>query len=200
MLGLLLCPWTWAIHTKDYYSAMERNELSVHSTLGGIATQLYWVKISQYQKAIGYILYDSIYITLSKWQNQRDGKQNGNRPWGTEWSRAKANRVLPRECTGHRKQPLPTTQGMTVYMDITRCSILNQIDYIICSQRWRGSIQSAKPRPGADCGSDHELLMAKFRLKLKKVGKTPESAYNSGDLGSMPGSGRCPGEGNGNPL
>ena len=32
--------------------------------------------------------------------------------------------------------------------------------------------QSAKTRPGADCGSDHELLIAKFRLKLKKVGKT----------------------------
>ena len=48
----------------------------------------------------------------------------------------------------------------------------NQIDYIICSQRWRSSIQSAKARPGADCGSDHELLIAKFRLKLKKVGKT----------------------------
>ena len=48
----------------------------------------------------------------------------------------------------------------------------NQIDYIICSQRWRSSIQSAKTRPGADCGSDHELLIAKFRLKLKKVGKT----------------------------
>ena len=48
----------------------------------------------------------------------------------------------------------------------------NQIDYIICSQRWRSSIQSAKRRPGADCGSDHELLLAKFRLKLKKVGKT----------------------------
>ena len=43
----------------------------------------------------------------------------------------------------------------------------NQIDYILCSQRWRGSIQSAKTRPGADCGSDHELLIAKFRLKLK---------------------------------
>ena len=38
--------------------------------------------------------------------------------------------------------------------------------------RWRSSIQSAKIRPGADCGSDHELLIAKFRLKLKKVGKT----------------------------
>ena len=48
----------------------------------------------------------------------------------------------------------------------------NQIDYILCSQRWRSSIQSAKIRQGADCGSDHELLIAKFRLKLKKVGKT----------------------------
>ena len=38
--------------------------------------------------------------------------------------------------------------------------------------RWRSSIQSAKTRPGADCGSDHELLIAKFRLKLMKRGKT----------------------------
>jgi len=36
----------------------------------------------------------------------------------------------------------------------------------------RSSIQSTKTRPGADCGSDHELLIAKFRFKLKKVGKT----------------------------
>ena len=53
----------------------------------------------------------------------------------------------------------------------------NQIDYILCSQRWRSSIKSAKKkkkkkRLGVDCGSDHELLIAKFRLKLKKVGKT----------------------------
>ena len=48
----------------------------------------------------------------------------------------------------------------------------NQVDYILCSQSWRSSIQSAKTRPGAGCGSDHELLIAKFRLKLKKVGKT----------------------------
>ena len=47
----------------------------------------------------------------------------------------------------------------------------NQIDYILCNQRWRSSIQSAKTIPGADCGSDHELLIAKFRLKLKNVGK-----------------------------
>ena len=48
----------------------------------------------------------------------------------------------------------------------------NQIDYILCRRRWRSSKQSAKARPGADCGSYHELLIAKFRLKLKKVGKT----------------------------
>ena len=48
----------------------------------------------------------------------------------------------------------------------------NQIGYILCSQRWRSSIQSAKTRLGADCGSHHELLIEKFRLKLKQVGKT----------------------------
>ena len=48
----------------------------------------------------------------------------------------------------------------------------NQIDYILCSQRWRSSIQSTKTRPGADCGADHELLITKVRLILKKVEKT----------------------------
>ena len=48
----------------------------------------------------------------------------------------------------------------------------NQIDYILFSQRWKSSIQSAKTKPRADCGSYHEFLVAKFRLKLKKVGTT----------------------------
>ena len=60
----------------------------------------------------------------------------------------------------------------------------NQTDYILCSQRWRSSIQSAKTRPGADCGSDQELLIAKFRLKLKKVGKTTRPF--SYDLNQIP--------------
>ena len=59
----------------------------------------------------------------------------------------------------------------TLHMDITRWSTLKSIDYILCSQRWRSSIQSTQTRLGADCGSDHELI-AKFRVKLKKVGKT----------------------------
>ena len=48
----------------------------------------------------------------------------------------------------------------------------NQIYYILCSQRWGSSIQSAKTRPGNDCGSDHQLLIVKFIFQLKKVGKT----------------------------
>ena len=61
---------------------------------------------------------------------------------------------------------------MTQHTDITRWSTPKSVDYILCSQRWRSSIQLAKTRLAADCGSDHELFIAKFRLKLKKVGKT----------------------------
>ena len=67
--------------------------------------------------------------------------------------------------------PLLTTQETTVCMDITRQSIL-KLDWLYSLQpKTRNSIQSAKARPGADCGSDHELLVTKFRLKVKKVGK-----------------------------
>ena len=53
------------------------------------------------------------------------------------------------------------------------------ITFFICSRRWRSCIQSEKIRPGADCGSDHQLLIAKFRLKLKKVRETTRPArYN----------------------
>ena len=91
-------------------------------------------------------------------------------PWSTEWSRAKANRILPREHTGHSKHPLPTTQEKILHMDITKWSIPKSYWLYLCSRRWKSSIQSAKTRPGADCASDYELLIAKFRLKLKKVG------------------------------
>ena len=108
------------------------------------------------------------------WWNTWSNRQI--QPWSTERSRAMAKRVLPREHTGHSKHPLPTTQGKTLHMDITRRSTsksgLIRADYILYSQRWRSSIQSAKISPGVDCGSDHGLLIAKFRLKLKKVGKT----------------------------
>ena len=79
-------------------------------------------------------------------------------------------------------------------MDITRWSTPNQIDYILYSQRWRSFIQSAKKKrkkkktkqnkTGADCDSDHELLIAKLRLKLKKVVKTTRPFRY--DLNQMP--------------
>ena len=60
----------------------------------------------------------------------------------------------------------------------------NQIDYILCSQKWRSSIQSTKTRMGTYCGSAHELLIAKFRPKLKKVGKTTRQCRY--DLNQIP--------------
>ena len=58
-------------------------------------------------------------------------------------------------------------------MDISKWSIPKS-DYILCRQRWKNSIQSVKTRPGADCSSDNEVLIATFRLKLKKVGTPPK--------------------------
>ena len=93
-------------------------------------------------------------------------------PSSKKWSRGKANRVLPGERTGHSKHPLATMQEKTLMHGHQPDSqYKNQIDYILCSQRWRSSTQSAKTRPGADCDSDHEFLIAKFRRKLKKVEK-----------------------------
>ena len=80
--------------------------------------------------------------------------------------------VLPRERTGHSSTLFQQHKRRLYTWTSPDGQYWNQIDYILCSWRWRGSIQSAKTRPGADCSSDHELLIDKFRLKLKKVGKT----------------------------
>ena len=55
--------------------------------------------------------------------------------------------------------------------DITRWSIPKSDGLYPLEAKIKKSTQSVKTRPGADCGSDHELLIAKFRLTLKKVGK-----------------------------
>ena len=108
-----------------------------------------------------------------KWKRRKSRDTWSNRqvwPWSIKWSKTKSNRVLPRECTGHNKHPLPTTQEMTLHMDINRWSLSNQIDYILycLRQRWRSSIQSAKTRSTADCGSDHDLLIANSGLNWRK--------------------------------
>ena len=90
----------------------------------------------------------------------------------TKWSRAKITEFCPKNTLVIANTLFPTTHKVTLNMDITRWFTRNQIDYILRSQRWKTSIQSAKIRPAADYDSDHELLIAKFRLKLKKVWKT----------------------------
>ena len=60
---------------------------------------------------------------MQKWEVKRYLDSREISPWSVKKSRAKANRVLPREQTGHSKHPLPTTQEMTVHMGITRWSI-----------------------------------------------------------------------------
>ena len=94
-------------------------------------------------------------------------------PWNAEWSRAKTNLEFCQENAlvvantlfqQHKRRLYTWTSADGQHR--------NQIDYILCSLRWKSSIQSIKTRLGADCGSDHELLIAKFRLKLKKMEKT----------------------------
>ena len=85
---------------------------------------------------------------------------------------AKTNRVLPRESTGHSKHPLPTTQEKTLYINITRWSILKSDWLYSLRLKVEKLYTVSKNKTGSYYGSDHELLIAKFRLKLKKVGKT----------------------------
>ena len=75
---------------------------------------------------------------------------------------------MPRESTGHSKQPLPTTQEKTLHIDITKIRFI----IFFAAKDGEALYSQQKTRPEADCGSDYELLIAKFRLKLKKVGKT----------------------------
>ena len=62
--------------------------------------------------------------------------------------------------------------------------IRNQIDYIMVPKRWQSSIQDVKTRPGADCGSDHQMLVCKLKLKLKSMKRT--AAPVRYDVSSIP--------------
>ena len=73
---------------------------------------------------------------------------------------------------GHSKHPLPSTQEKTLHVDITRKSILKSHWFYSLQPKMEKLYTVSKTRLGADCGSDHELLIAKVRLKLKKEGET----------------------------
>ena len=93
-------------------------------------------------------------------------------PWSTEWSRAKANRALPREHTGHSKHPLLTTKERTLHMNIIIRPTLTSDWLYTLQPKMEKFYTVSKNKTGSWLWSDHELLIVKFRLKLKKVGKT----------------------------
>ena len=92
-------------------------------------------------------------------------------PWNTKQSRAKAKRVLPRKRTGHSKHPLPTTKEKTLHghhqMVNTKIRLI-----IFFAAKDVEALYSQQKEDWELTGSDHELFIAKFRLKLKKVWKT----------------------------
>ena len=79
---------------------------------------------------------------------------------------------MPREHTVHSKHPLPTTQEKTLHRDNHQIVNTDRLIIFFAAKDGKTLYSQQKQDQELDCGSDHELLIAKFRLKLKKVGKT----------------------------
>ena len=90
-----------------------------------------------------------------KSRKSRDTRSNRQIwPWSTKWSRTEANRVLPREHTGHSKHPLTKTQEKTLHMDITRWSTQKSDRLYSLQPKWRSYSQQKQ---------DQELTVAQIR-------------------------------------
>ena len=101
---------------------------------------------------------------------KQSGERSGNRVF-TQTKYHPTGYLLSRKCTKYLSSGAADgLLSLSSYANWQEAELTISY-YILCSQRW-SSIQSAKTRLGADCGSDHELLISKFRLKLQKVGKT----------------------------
>ena len=87
-------------------------------------------------------------------------------------------KILPRKCPGHSKHPLPTTQEKTTHGHHQMVNTEIRLIIFFVAKDGEALHSQQKTRPGADCGSDHELLITKFRLKLKKVGKIARPKSN----------------------
>ena len=88
-------------------------------------------------------------------------------PWRTKWNKA-TSWILPREC-----MVIAHTLSQQHKRRFHTCTSpngqrWNQIGSVLCSWRWRNCVESVKARPETDCGSDHQSLITKLRLKLKK--------------------------------
>ena len=117
------------------------SQTSVHSSSGTVSDLIPWIYLSLPLYSQSWGIWFKSYLNglvvsptffnvrltfaIRSSSSELPGKHLSNRqiwPWSTEWSRAEANRVLPRERTGHSKHPLPTTQEKILHIDITRWS------------------------------------------------------------------------------
>ena len=120
-LGLL--PWPWACDIMVYNIMV----IQVYApTSNAEETEVEWF-YEDLQDLLELTPKKDVPFIIGDWNAKSRKARNtwSNRqiwPWSTEWSRAKAHRVLPRERTGHSKHPLSTTQEKTLHMDITRWS------------------------------------------------------------------------------
>ena len=87
--------------------------------------------------------------------------------WSTKWSRAKSNRVLPREHTGHSKHPLPAKQKMTTHGHHQKVSIKIRLIIFFAAKDGEASYTLRKTIPGADYGSDHNSLLPSSDLNWR---------------------------------
>ena len=104
-------------------------------------------------------------------------------PWSTERSRAKANRVLPRELSFHSTHPFPTTQENTVHMDITRWSTLKSDWLYPLQPKMETLFKVSKNKARSWLWLRSWTPIAKFRLKLKKISYLAKCRYHSNSVG-----------------
>ena len=117
-----------------------------------------WQKTAKFYKAI--ILQLKNKLILKKVQSKEILGVTDKFGLGVQTEAGQRLTVLPRECTGHSKHPFPTTQETTLQMDIIRWSILIS-DWLYSLQlKMEKFYTLRKTKPGADCGSDHEILIA----------------------------------------
>ena len=121
-------PWTWGITSQLLLLTVDVGYLLSANQVYLLTNNAEEAELEQFYEDLQYLLEhpkkDVLFI-MGDW-NANVGSQETTWskrqiwPWSTEWSRAKTNRLLPRECTGHSKHPLPTTQEKTLHMDTTR--------------------------------------------------------------------------------
>ena len=168
LLGLLLCPWTWGI-----YSRLLQQSAAAAPYLEEAEVERFYEDL---QDLLELTPKKDVLFIIGDW-NAKVGSQETPGVTGKfglgiqneagqrliEFCQENALVIANTLFQQHKRRLYTWTSPDGQHR--------NQIDYVLCSQRWRSSVQSTRTRPGADCGSDHELLIAKFRLKLKNKGK-----------------------------